>query len=129
MLLDEPVEDCVAHPAEQLLSQAMGMNRSGAQDWLSRLLVETYASRPSLAASILRCVGRLDFGEVGGWGLHVADDALHHSVAEVREAAVRALEAWGDAQGVRILRQHQEKERWLRAYIQQVIVDLSSPAR
>ncbi len=124
-LLDEPVEDGVTHPAEHVIDEALRTNSSECRDWLSRALVEHYQTRPSIGASIVRCIGRLEFDRVGNWGMRVADDALRHKDVEVREAAVRALEAWGGCDALSMLRSHRDSVAWLKEYVSQVIVDLS----
>lgn len=124
-LLDEPIEDGVTHPAEGLIDEALRANSSHCLDWLSQVLGEHYPTRPSLCASIVRCIGRLDFVRVRGWGMRVVDDALQNSDTEVREAAIRALEAWGEPEALDMLRRHEDAEDWVNEYVQQVIVDLS----
>ncbi|MCH8149397.1 MAG: HEAT repeat domain-containing protein [Planctomycetes bacterium] len=124
-LLDESIEDGVTHPAEGLIDEALRADSSDCQNGLSRVLVENYSTRPSLCASIIRCIGRLDDVRVRGWGMRVVDDALQNRDAEVREAAIRALEAWGGSEALDMLRRHKDTEVWLDEYVQQVIVDLS----
>lgn len=124
-LLDEPIEDGVTHPAEGLIEEALCADSSDCQNGLSQVLVENYPTRPTLCASILRCIGRIDYVRVREWGLGVVDDALQNRDTEVREAAIRALEAWGGPEALDMLRSHKDAEAWLDEYVQQVIVDLS----
>lgn len=124
-LLDEPIEDGVTHPAERVIDEALRAHAFECRDGLSRMLVEQYQTRPSVGALIVRCVGRLDYDRVGTWGMRVADDALQHRDVEVREAAVRALEAWGGCEALSMLRSHSDSVAWLSDYINQVIIDLS----
>lgn len=124
-LLDEPIEDGVTHPAEGLIDEALRADSSDWQDWLFQVLVEHYPTRPSLCASIIRCIGRLDYDRVGGWGMRVVDHALRNRDSEIREAAIRALEAWGGREALEMLRHHTDAKAWLNEYAQQVIVDLS----
>jgi hypothetical protein len=58
LLLDEPIEDGVTHPAEAVINETLRANSSRCLDWLSRVLVEVYPFRPRLSASVLRCIGR-----------------------------------------------------------------------
>jgi hypothetical protein len=128
-LYDEPIEDAVAHPAEGWIRKALERDSSGCLQALSEALRNSYVDRASLAASILRCIGRMSYGQVGRWGLRVADDALRHQDVEVREAAVRALEAWGCREGLAMLRSHHDVEAWLDDYVRQVVSDLSDTTR
>lgn len=123
--LTEPIEDGVTHPAERVIDEALCADSAECQDWLSQVLVETYKTRPSISASIVRCIGRQEYDRVGNWGMRVVDDALQNSDAEVRDAAICALEAWGGSVAIQMLRRHEDTEDWLNAYVQQVIVDLS----
>lgn len=124
-LLDEAIEDGVTHPAEHMIDEALRTNSSECRDWLSRALVEHYQTRPSISASIVRCVGRLEYDRLGSWGMRVVDDALGHKDVEVREAAIRALEDWGGCEALDMLRRHRDTVAWLNEYVSQVIVDLS----
>ena len=124
-LRDEPIEDGVAHPAELVIAKVLCKNPSACKNWLSRALDEHQVTYASLGASIVRCIGRLEYDQVGAWGMGVADDALRHGSVEVREAAVRALEAWGGRKALEILRNHHDKRPWLDDYVQHVIADLS----
>lgn len=124
-LIDEPIEDGVSHPAEQLIAQALRDNARVCHDWISEALVEQYRTHPSLGASILRCVGRLRFEQVRGWGLRVVDDALGEQDVEVREAAVRALEAWGGTECLELLERHVDSVPWVNEYVRQVIMDIT----
>ena len=125
-LLEEPIEDGVGHPAEELISDVMQEDRSFCLDGLSRILIELYDRRTSLCASVLRCIGRLEKRQAGQWGLQVVDDALNKSDVEVREAAIRALESWGGSDALDLLREYRETESWLSDYVRQVIADLES---
>ena len=48
---------------------------------------------------------------------------------EMRDAAVQAIESWGERDLIDVLRTHQEPEPWLREYIQDVIDDLGAGKR
>lgn len=124
-LLDEPIEDGVTHPAEHVIDEALLTHSSECLDWLSWVLIENYDTRPSLSAAIVRCIGSLEYDQVGHWGMRVADDALQHKHVEVREAAVRALEAWGGCEALGMLRNHGDSVAWMNEYVRQVIIDLS----
>ena len=123
-LEDEPVEDGASHPAEDLLLASIG-------DWPytapSRILTifRELADRPSQAAGLLKCVGRLEFGRVATIGECLVLEAIQNSSAEVREAAISAVEHWSRRELVEALRQHEEPLDWLRGYLRKVIADLS----
>ena len=125
MLRDEPIEDGETHSAEAVIAKALRSDSGACRDWLSRILVGHYGKCPAISASLVRCIGRLEFDESGTWGMHVADDALKHPEAEVREAAVRALETWGGREALVILGKHNDPIAWLDEYVKEVIVDLS----
>lgn len=128
MLLDEPIEDGVTHPVEKKIDKAFCADASECQDWLFRILVDLYPTRPSLSAAIIRCIGRLDSDQTGGWGFRVIDDALKHKDVEVRDAAIGALESWGGNKALEMLRGHTDSIAWMNKYIRQVIVDLGGDA-
>ncbi|KKK95707.1 hypothetical protein LCGC14_2670070, partial [marine sediment metagenome] len=91
-LLQQPIEDGVYHPAEAEIRAWLDADRSACCDWLSRAMAGQHVT-PSFSVAMLRIVGRLSFELVGQWGLRVAGEGLQNKDVEVREAAVRALEA------------------------------------
>ena len=123
-LIDEPIEDGITHPSEHVLEKALRIDPSECRKELSRILVE-YQTRPSMTASIVRCIGRMEYDQVGQWGIRVAEDALGHKDIEVRDAAVRTLENWGGREAIGILRSHKDSVDWMNDYVSQVIIDLS----
>lgn len=126
LLCEEPIEEGVSHPADQLIKESLDADQVTCRDWLSRSLAENLYLRTSIAASILRCIGRLSSGQVGTWGIDVVEKAICSDDAEVRDAAIRALEKWGTDECLLVLRQHRDPEGWLDDYVQQVICDLES---
>ena len=129
-LNDKPIEDGIEHPAEYVIKEALRTNRGLCLAYVSRIIGEHAQSRPSTAASIIRCVGRLKSVQAGTWGVGIVEDALRDKDAEVREAGIRALEAWGGHAALRMLYHHLsygcKEEPWLRDYVRQVIADLES---
>lgn len=125
-LLDEAIEDGVGHPAESVIREGLATNRLANWDVLTEILTTNYDSRPSLCASLIRCFGRLERKLVGKWGLIEVERALLHSDAEVRDAAIRALEEWGGEESRRILCDHNDCESWLDEFARQVVRDLSN---
>jgi hypothetical protein len=131
MLIElEPLEDGVSHPIEQRLKDELMNNPSGAPEVIQRLFDE-WSERPSFAAALLRCLGRLHPAIVGEWGLGLASNALSHRDVEVRDAAVSALELWGGDGARRALQKYAEQEpvSWLARYMKQVVTDLSESSR
>jgi len=127
MLIEsEPLEDGVSHPIEQRLKDELVNSPDSAPEAIQRLFDE-WRERPSLAAVLLRCLGRCDSSIVGEWGLGLASDALSHWDVEVRDAAVSALELWGGDVARQALQEHAEREPvpWLARYVKQVVADLS----
>ena len=121
----EPVEDGIAHPAEHILEDAL--HTAGQRSVLSRVgALCTNPTRPSFAASSLRCLGRLQSPGSSVWRAGVVRAALASPAAELRDAAVQAAESWGDPQLVQVLRSHRETEPWLSRYLREVIEDLGA---
>ena len=121
---DLPVEDGVGHPAERIIAKALvqaGDKR--AIRWLRDFCVD--ASNPGFAASVLRCLSRVDCGGSVSWRVDLVRDGLAMDSVEIRDAAIQAAESWGDSEMVEVLRAHSEPEPWLRQYLYDVIDDLS----
>ena len=121
----EPVEDGMEHLAETIIADAYrSEDRRHVLDWLKSF--STDASQPSFAASVLRCMGRIDnLGNVP-WRVGVLRESLAIDNVEIRDAAVQAAELWADVEVVDVLRSHSEPEPWIRQYILDVADDLTS---
>lgn len=119
---EEPVEDGVTHSAEKIVEEAL-TGSVGCFDEFTRLL--EMESSPEFSAALLRLAGRV--GQTAGldWRGELLKDALNSSSATLREAAVEAIEQWEDAEFLPLLRAHTESVSWLKAYIDDVIEDLS----
>ena len=123
-LEDEPFENGMDHPADQIIEDAL---RSTGDE---RILEQLGAlcldiERPSFASSILLCLGRqTDIGNAA-WRAGIVRDALAADDVEIRDAAVHAAEFWGGTEIVDALISHNEPESWLRDYIREVVDDLA----
>ena len=121
----EPVEDGMEHPADTIIADThQSENGQHLLDWLKSF--STDASQPSFAASVLRCMGRIDDLGTTQWRVGVVRESLTIDDIEIRDAAVQAAELWADVEVVDILRSHSEPEPWLRQYILDVADDLTS---
>ena len=119
----EPVEAGMAHEAERTLSRALSNDSNkDPLDWLMEFCTDV--DRPSFASSILRCLANLDNPGTTNWRVNLVRDALHTGNVDIKEAAVQAVEHWGESQLVNVLSSHQEDVPWLREYIEGVIDDL-----
>lgn len=120
---DEPFENGMGHPADQIIEDALRSSRDERiLEHFSALCLDI--ERPSFASSILRCLGRQT--EIGNatWRAGLVRDALGLDDIEIRDAAVHAAEFWGGTEIVDTLNSHNEPVPWLRDYIREVIDDL-----
>ncbi len=118
----EPVEDGVSHPAEQIIDETLNStNRLDAYRWLGELAVDV--NHPGIAASVIRCLSRRE-SEPIAWRVKIAAAALKLDDVEIRDAAVQAVEAWGEPEFRKALELHSEDVAWLRNYIEDVIDNL-----
>ncbi len=121
----QPVEDGVAHPAEQILERALRIGEQAAVlDVIGALCVDT--TRPGFSAATLRCLGRLTNPGSSAWRAALVGGALAHSDVGVRDAAVQAVESWDGTDLIDLLEAHREGEAWLASYIGEVTQDLQA---
>ncbi len=114
----------MAHPAERIIEDALeGRERRSALDHLGNLCLDP--TRPGLATSVLRCVGRRSLPGSISWRLDLVRRALTMADAGIRDAAAQAAERWGGTEMLRLLQEHDEPLPWLRRYIRDVIEDLA----
>ena len=119
----EPFEDGMDHEAERTLSKALrDIEAEHLLPWLRDFCTDR--GNPNLAASVLRCLGRLLEPGTEAWRTRLIRDALAKGNVEIRDAAVQAVEQWGETNLASVLRLHQEELPWLQDYIQGVLQDL-----
>lgn len=119
----ELVEDGMRHPAETIIAQALEKpEASQVLSYLKALSLD--ATRVSLAASVLRCLGRQERPGTESWRIGLVRDGLAVENVEIRDAVTQAAELWGDYGILNILKTHIEPVSWLRDYIQELIDDL-----
>ena len=119
----EPVEDGMDHEAERTLQRALNEHL---QDEVLGWLLEfcTDVQRPSFASSVLRCLAYLDLPGSKEWRGDLVRNALLQDDAEIREAAIQAVEHWEESALVDLLQTHQDKDQWLDRYAKGVIRSL-----
>ena len=119
----EPLEDGMYHPAEQIIGEALQSTESErVLDCLRELSLD--ASDPGLSADVLRCLARQEHPGCASWRTELVRDGLATGSTEIRDAAVQAVEWWGDRDLRDVLKSHNEPVPWLRDYIREVIEDL-----
>ena len=119
----EPVEGGMDHEAENTLARVLASDHGeDALEWIREFCTDT--RRPAFASSVLNCLGNLEFPGSAEWRVTLVRDALVTGGTQVRDAAVQAIEKWGESRLVDVLRTHQENVPWLREYILGVIDDL-----
>ena len=120
---EDPLEEGIHHPAEEIIADALRRTEnSNVLTWLKAFSLDS--TRASLAASVLRCLGRQNHPATERWRVGLVRDGLVAEDVDIRDAAVQAAELWGD-RGMRpILLAHSEPEPWLRDYVRDVAEDL-----
>ena len=116
----EPFEDGMDHEAENTLARAFAGIEAR---YLLALLTEfcTDITRPNFAASILRCLGRLNEPGTEAWRTQLISEALARGTPEIRDAAVQAVEQWDETRLAGVLKSHKEQLPWLQDYIVDVL--------
>ena len=118
-----PLEDGIVHQAEQIIDNALrlSVNQDHLLDFLADMTVNI--KHPDFAASVLRCLSRLQLGK-STWRTKILQSALTSEDVEIRDTAVEAAETWQDIELRGVLQRHNESAPWLRNYIGDVIADL-----
>lgn len=118
----EPVEDGLKHPGEGILGTVLSEHPKEGAVWICSLIVE--AGNPAFASDVLRCLGRLKAPATLEWRKSLIRSALNDRDPEVRDAAIQAVENWGDSGLLSELETHAEPLDWLRIYLERVVTDL-----
>ena len=119
----ESIEDGIAHIGEQIVAESI--DNSDMLDWCYELCLDV--EHPTFAASLLRCLGRLPLHGTENWRENIISSALASDDMEIRYAAVKVAETWGeyDLGLLRVLCAHEEPERWIHRYLEDVIESLA----
>lgn len=119
----DPLEDGMDHPAEHIIAEALQSNQhEAALAWLKEFSLN--AEQPSFAASVLRCLGRVNHIGTALWRTELVRQGLAADNVEIRDAAAQAAESWDDSKMLHVLETHSDTEPWLQAYIQDIIEHL-----
>lgn len=121
---NEPLEDGMAHPAEETLARRLTRERE--DEWLPFLeRICRDEDHPALAASTLKCLGRLDRRPwtPGGRAMLVRQ-ALAAQDMQIRNAGAQAAEHWdGEPRILEELQQHSDPEEWMQEYVDGILRD------
>jgi hypothetical protein len=116
-LLEKPVEDLIAHPAERLLAEMLGFDADATTAWILGRL--RYDDR--LSAEIVKCLSRLDSPLTPEWRKQIVAEALAREDIGTRDAAMECIEQWADDCLLELLRKHVEAVPFLCSYRDQIL--------
>ena len=117
--LCEPVLDGMNHPAQHGLEATFHLFPDVMQVWVLKRLDD---SRLAMAADVLRLLCRFKpIDEV--WRETLLAKAFASNSVEVRDAAVQAVESWGEPKLISLLKRRHEPESWLASYAIGVLRD------
>lgn len=116
----ESLESGQEHPAEAFLTELARTSPSVAADAVAAVASQSHVAGPQ----IIRCIGRLSSPSARKTFSSLLKGALNSGDVQVRDAAIRSLEAWGGPDATQALEAHQESVGWLRSYVQRVLRDL-----
>lgn len=122
LYLDQAVEDGKDHPSDDLVRSAVLQQGCVAKARLASLIL---TSDVCWRADLLRSVGRLPKALAGNWGYILMAAALKDNDLRLRDAAICALESWGDRRAAKILASHADPIPWLAAYAHSVASELA----
>ncbi len=118
---EESVLDGFDHAGEGILQDYIDQSGLRAKDIFLNLMGRT--SFESSSADMLRLLSRLEPFD-SEWRASLVQTALSSSSLEIRDAAIQAVENWEESELVVLLKQHKEKDDFLRDYAEQVVEDL-----
>jgi len=117
----DPVEDGYTHQGEESLGKFFRRFGAVAGAWILDAL-SGLRWPTSLKADLIKLLGRqTPLGQ--DWRKKVVNIGLSSSNVVMRDAAVQAAEAWGDAEIVRLLLNHKEPCDWLADYINRIALN------
>lgn len=115
---EQTVEDGHIHPGEKILRGFIRLHKEVAFLWIKSVML---TDNPNLVPGMITCLGRLSPDNYLEEMFDIMREALRHQSVSVRDAAVQAIENWGEGKAVFLLTNHREEVPWLRDYISVVI--------
>lgn len=103
------------HPAELTARHMFSSYEIASKKWVMGLDENT-----KLMPEIIEILGRFRPAD-DAWRAKCIAEWLQKANVQVRDAAIRAAENWGDNKCISILRAHEEKIDWLRAEIESIL--------
>lgn len=125
LLYDEPIEDGISHPAEDAIKNILKKDQTSDLDSIRNIFLEYIDINKSLAADILKVLGRIELPGSSEWRYSLIKIGLKSESLEVRDAAMRVIENWEESTLIELLKKHVENIDWLKEYQKGIIADLS----
>lgn len=122
ILQESDFEYGFASPIDDLLQQCFIENKADTVQLIGEIVNSGDAK---IVSGLFHALTHVNYDVIGYQGLMIAFVGLNHNNAEVRDGAVRAIEAWGVEEGVNLLNQFRFAEQWLEDYRNQVVLDIS----
>lgn len=123
LIYEEEFEYGIENRIDILIKEQMRKNAIAAKSWLNDVYMSRY-SDPNIVLGVLRAVSRLDYDDIYPQGPTMAVAAFSHRDLEIREAGVRAFEAWASPESLSVLQAISLTPRWLQDYVDEVTDDL-----
>ena len=118
----EPLEDGMDHPAERLLAEHLARYPNASiHEWIRGWCTDT--TNGTFAASVLQCIARQTRPGTAPWRAELVRGGLAAPHVEMRDAAAKAADSWGDTELLPILEGHSEPVPWLADFIRDVVTD------
>ena len=118
----EPLEDGMDHPAERLLVEHLKQCPSARLlEWIRGWCTDT--TNATFAASVFQCLARQTRPGTASWRTELVQSGLATPHVEIRDAAAKAADSWGDTELLLILEGHREPVPWLADFIRDVVID------
>ena len=118
----EPLEDGMDHPAERLLAEHLNQCPAARLlEWISGWCTDS--TNAAFAASVFQCLARQTRPGTASWRTGLVQSGLAAPHVEIRDAAAKAADSWGDTELLPILEGYREPVPWLADFIRDVVTD------
>jgi HEAT repeat protein len=114
--LEEPLEEGIGHPLENVLQSALSHYGDRVGEWVGRL-----PDHDDLRPQLLIALARVAEPKARPWLRELASKCLQSDGTATRYAAIKALEHWRDETSTALLRSHHDSREWLADYVRRVV--------
>jgi|GEM_PF-2928588 len=125
ILQEEHFEYGITSKSELFIKEKLNVDLLFTKNWLNSIFAENF-HQSEVILGILRVISRINQADINPEGQIMAIACFSHKSIEVKEAAIRIFENWGNEISLKTLKNISISPVWLQEYVESIVSDLES---